>query len=83
LTCREHGPQCRLRLRPEERKPLKDDLHATGAHVLAHDLREGVPRELAAVRALQVGELDESHRRIGRAENDPALLNAGEERLLS
>ena len=44
-------------------------------------VRQRLACPLRAVRALQVGVLDERHRRLGRAERHAPLLDPGEERL--
>ena len=62
-------------------KPVEDDPQLPGLDVLVDEDRQRLARPLRAVRALQVGVLDERHRRLGRAEGYALLLDPGEERL--
>src|SRR5690349_5733156 len=60
---------------------LEHHLHLARAHVAVHERGEGRERVLAADRALEVGELHERHGRVGVAEREPVLRDAGEARV--
>src|SRR5436190_315543 len=63
----------------EEVQAAELDAQRAGAHVLPDEHGERVARPKAAVRALQVGELDERDGRVLPAERRPVLRDSGKE----
>ena len=78
----DRGAQCFVGVGADEGQAAEDDPQLAGLHVVLDERRHRVPRPLRAVGALQVGVLDERHRRLRRAESRAMLLDPGEERRL-
>ena len=78
----DRGTQRLVGVGADEGHAAEDDPQLARPHVVGDQCRQGVPCPLGAVGALQVGVLDERHRRSGRAEGRALLLDPGEERRL-
>jgi hypothetical protein len=79
LSSRRDGcAQRAVRVWADEREPSKHHPHLAGPDVPVDDGRQGPMRPLGAVRALEIGVLDERHRRPRRAEGHALLRDACE-----